>query len=60
MPVQKQEAAALYYFLQQLNLMELKRYGAVFKGVSHKNSVLLTKKDVTELVWRVNALFSES
>lgn len=57
MPSRSREGAMLYYYLQQLTMLEVKRYGEIFKANGTKTGVLLKKNDLIELAWRVNSLF---
>lgn len=59
MPVRQNnfmEKRELLAYVNYLNNMEFKRFGYVFKGFSRKGSVLLTKRDVENLVWRAHSL----
>ncbi len=55
-PNNKREKEELQAYLGLLNSMEFKKYGFIFKGFSKKGSVILTKRDVENLVWGARSL----
>lgn len=55
-PRNSREKEELQAYVEFLNDMDFKRYGYIFKGFSKKGSILITKKEVNDLVWRARSL----
>lgn len=56
LPKQNYEKDYIYSKINTLLNMEFKRYGGIFKVTNWKNSVILKKNDVENLVLDVNSL----
>jgi hypothetical protein len=56
LPRQSSEKLYWYSKLSALLNMELHKYGAIFKATSWKNSMILKRNDVEQMVWNVNSL----
>ncbi|MCD6576047.1 MAG: hypothetical protein J7K73_02725 [Nanoarchaeota archaeon] len=55
-PNNSREKQELEAYVDFLNDMDFKKYGFIFKGISKKGSVKITKKDIVDLVWRTRSL----
>jgi len=55
-PHNSREKEELEAYVEFLNGMDFKKYGYVFKGFSKKGSILITKKEINDLVWRTRSL----
>ncbi len=55
-PNESREKQELESYVDFLNDMDFKKFGYIFKGISKKGNVKLTKRDVVELVWRTHSL----
>jgi hypothetical protein len=56
LPNKNKEWGYLYNITSKLLDMKLEKMGYVFKASSWKESLLVNKQDVTELVWRAHSL----
>lgn len=56
LPKQNNEKLYWYSRISSLLNMELQRYGAIFKAMNWKNSVILQKQDLENMIWNVNSL----
>ena len=55
-PSNSKEKEELQAYVDFLMSMEFQRYGAIFKGISNKGNVILTKKEMDEIIWRAHSL----
>lgn len=55
-PKNTREKEELQAYLGLLNNMEFKKYGFIFKGFSKKGCVILTKRDIENMVWTARSL----
>ena len=58
LPKKDQEWSQLYNITTRLLNMGLTRYGHIFKASSWKDTMMLSRQDVVELVWRAHSLLS--
>lgn len=56
LPKDGYEKEQMHNLINTLMNMEIKKYGYVFKANSWKNSLLINKNDLTELIWRAHSL----
>lgn len=57
LPSSNPEKYELYGHVRNLTSMDIKKYGAVFKAMNWKDSMLIKKEDVRELISETTKLF---
>jgi hypothetical protein len=55
-PRNSNEKEQLQGLVGSLMDMDIKKFGYVFKASSWKNSILINKNDIIELIWRTHSL----
>jgi hypothetical protein len=55
-PNKSREKDEIQAYLSLLSNMEFEKFGGIFKGFSRKGNIIISKKELDEIIWRAHSL----